>query len=118
MNVYDSANTLAKAIKESHEYKKLIASKETLVADANAATMVADFLKKQAEMQLEAMSGKPVDSAKQDALQKLYELISMNEKGRDYVQSYMRFQLMMDDVYKMVGEVVKPAVSGLNDAEK
>lgn len=115
MNAYDCAHQTVKAIKESHEYKKLFEAKELLKQDADADKMVKDFLKKQTEMQLEAMGGKQVDKDKQEQLQKLYELISLNDKARDYVQTYMRFQLMMEDIYKIFGEAIKPVISEGNE---
>ncbi len=115
MNVYDNANELAKAIKSSHEYKKLLAAKEGLAGDQDAGRMVKDFLEKQAQMQIEAMSGKPPDQAKTEQLQKLYELLSMNSKARDYIQAYMRFQMMMEDISKTIGEAVKDVSGGIGD---
>jgi cell fate (sporulation/competence/biofilm development) regulator YlbF (YheA/YmcA/DUF963 family) len=111
MNVYDCANQLAKELKESHEYKKLLTAKEALDKDEAAAGMVRDFLGKQAELHLEAMGGKEIDKSKQEQLQKLYELLALNSVSRDYIQTYMRFQLMLEDVYKILGEAVKPVLS-------
>lgn len=115
VNVYDNANQTAKALKESHEYKKLLEAKETLSSDKDAQNMVKDFLRKQMELQLEAMGGKEPAKEKQEQLQKLYELISLNEKGREYVQTYMRFQLMLEDIYKILGEAIKPVTSDIEN---
>lgn len=106
---------MAKALKESHEYKKLFAAKEKLSGDKDAQKMVKDFLQKQAEMQLEAMSGKEPAKDKQEQLQKLYELLSLNEKAREYIQTYMRFQMMLEDIYKILGEAIKPVTSDMEN---
>ncbi len=108
MNPYDNANELAKSIKESHEYKKMLEAKKALDTDKDAAKMVKDFLIKQSEMQLEAMSGKEINKEKQEQIQKLYSLLVLNSNSQEYIQCYMRFQLMMEDIYKIMGEVVKP----------
>ena len=110
MNAYDSANQLARSITESEEYKKLAAAKSALGSDEGAQKMVKDFLAKQAQLQLEAISGKEGVKDKQEQLRKLYELIAQNSKGRDYMQALMRFQLLLDDVYKILGEAVKPVL--------
>lgn len=115
MNAYDAAHQTVKAIKESHEYKKLLDAKAALAEDVDADKMVRDFLKKQTQMQLEAMSGREVDKEKQEQLQKLSELITLNTKAREYVQSYMRFQLMMEDIYKIFGDAIKPVLSDAKD---
>ena len=44
MNVYDNANELAKAMRESHEFKKLKEATATLNKDADAKKMVDEFL--------------------------------------------------------------------------
>ena len=44
MNVYDNANELAKAMRESHEFKKLKEATAVLNKDANAQKMVNEFL--------------------------------------------------------------------------
>lgn len=116
MNVYDNANLTAKAIKESHEYKKLLDSKEKLSSDKDAQKMVKDFLEKQAGLQLDAISGKEPEKEKQEQIQKLYELISLNEKARDYIQAYMRFQMMLEDIYKILGDAIKPVTSEFENA--
>ena len=115
MNVYDNANDLAKAIKSSHEYKKLLEAKQGLSGDKDAGKMVKDFLDKQTQLQIEAMSGKQPDAAKTEQLQKLYELLNMNGKARDYIQAFMRFQMMMEDISKTIGEAVKDVSGGIGD---
>lgn len=115
MNVYDAAHQMAKALKESDECKKMQSAKAALATDAQADKMVKDFLAKQIELELEVMGGKPVEPVKQEALQKLFDLLSLNEKGRDYMQAYTRFQIMMKDIEKIIGEAVRPVLSELQD---
>ncbi|MDR3349190.1 MAG: YlbF family regulator [Acidaminococcales bacterium] len=110
MNAYDLANQLARALKEGQEYSKLLAAKSVLGADGDAQKMVKDFLAKQAQLQLETLSGKEAAAGKQEQLQKLYELVVQNQKGRDYLQALMRFQLLLDDIYKILGDAVKPVL--------
>ena len=68
--------------------------------------MVKDFLRKQMEMQLEVMSGKADAREKEAALQKLAELLAMNTRARDYISAHFRFQQVMTDIYKMIGDAV------------
>ena len=42
-----------------------------------------------------------------EKVQKLYEVLSLNGNASEYVQSYIRFQLMLSDVSKTIGDVVK-----------
>lgn len=105
MSTLDKAHELARALKASDEYRRLKELKSTLKANKDAETMVNDFLRKQSELQLELMQGKE-DPEKMKQLQKMYELLSMNSTAGTYVQAYMRFQLMMQDVSKIISECV------------
>jgi cell fate (sporulation/competence/biofilm development) regulator YlbF (YheA/YmcA/DUF963 family) len=106
MNAYDKGNELARALKESDEFKALGKARRELDTDSSARDMVKDFLRKQMEMQLEAMSGKSDVKAKQESLQKMGELLALNPRARDYIAAYFRFQQVMQDVYKMIGDAV------------
>lgn len=106
MNAYDKGNELARALKESDEFKALGIARRELDTDEGARNMVKDFLRKNMEMQMEVMSGKKDVKAKQDSLQKLLELLSLNSRARDYVAAYFRFQQVMTDIYKMIGDAV------------
>jgi len=106
MNAYDKGNELARALKESDEFQSLGRARRELETDAGARDMVKDFLRKQMEMQLEVMSGKADAKAKQESLQKLGELLSLNSRARDYISAYFRFQQVMQDIYKMIGNAV------------
>ena len=44
MNVYDAANELGRAMRESQEYKILSEAKKKLAADASAESMVKVFM--------------------------------------------------------------------------
>lgn len=106
MNAYDKGTELARALKESDEFKALGKARRELDTDAGARDMVKDFLRKQMEMQIEVMSGKADAKAKQESLQKLGELLSLNSRARDYISAYFRFQQVMQDIYKMIGDAV------------
>ena len=58
-------------------------------------------------MEIEQFSGKSPDKEKMEKVQKLYELLTLNSVANDYVQAYIRFQLMINDISKTIGEVVK-----------
>lgn len=111
MSTLDKAHELARALMASDEYRRLKELKEPLAKDEKANKMVQDFLAKQTELQLEMMQGKQDDS-KMQQLQKLYELLSMNPTAGQYLQAHMRFQLMMQDVSKIIGDVVEDVMGG------
>ena len=110
MNVYDAANDLGRAMRESQEYKRLAEAKKKLSADAPAESMVKDFMQQKQELEIEQFSGKTPDKNKMEKVQKLYEVLSLNSAANDYVQAYIRFQLMINDISKTISDVVKEVV--------
>ena len=66
MNVYDCANELAKALKESHEFKKLQEARVVLKKDAQAEELANDFIKLSSEIELAKYQKQEVDKEKEE----------------------------------------------------
>ena len=64
MNVYDCANELAKAMRESQEYKKLKEAKAALEQDPKGKEMAEEFLKLSQEIELAKYQGQEVPEEK------------------------------------------------------
>ncbi len=110
MNVYDEINNLTKAMKESHEFKTVQAAHVKLQGDAKAEEMVKDFLRQKQELEFAQYTGKEPDKAELDKVQKLYEVLALNPVAMEYLQAYIRFQMMVGDISKALGDTVKEAV--------
>ena len=110
MNVYDVANDLVKAMRESHEYKKMKAAKEALNKDAESKKLVEKFLRLNQEAEISKYQGKEPAKETVEEIQKLYNLLALNSDAMEYLNSYMRFQMMLADVTKGIQDVVKEAV--------
>ena len=111
MNVYDCANELAKALKESHEFKKLQEARVVLKKmNAQAEELANDFIKLSSEIELAKYQKQEVDKEKEEKLQKLSSLLSLNPTAMEYLHAFMRFQMMMADITKTINDVVKEAV--------
>lgn len=106
MNTYDKAHELAKLLKTSDEYRAFLAARRAVDTDEAAKKMVQDFFAKQMEFEYEKMAGKVEDGAKVEQLRQMAELMRHNNKAADFLQAYMRFQTIMADVYKIIGESV------------
>jgi cell fate (sporulation/competence/biofilm development) regulator YlbF (YheA/YmcA/DUF963 family) len=106
MNVYDKAHELAKALKESKEYQAVLQVQKPIINDEAAKKMVKDFFAKQMEIEYAALSGAPEDKTKREQLQKMSELIRYNSKAMDYMQAQGRFQVIMNDISKIIAESV------------
>lgn len=117
MNVYDQAHGLAQAIRESDEFKDYQAQKSVLDKNKELAEIVGDFQQKQLEMQAKALTGEEPEGDFQSKIQELYGIIMQDPLAARYMQAEMRFSIMMNDVYKILGEVMGIGEKG-SDADK
>ncbi len=107
MNVHDEAHNLARAIKEAPEYKEYLRLKDLASQNEELAAMLNDFQSKQFEMQTKAVLGEELSSELMEQLQSLSQIIMRDPLAFEYLQAMQRFQLLVNDVYTILGEVIK-----------
>lgn len=107
MNVYDEVNNLAKAIKESKEYIEYKEIKQELFVDSDLKNKVDEFEKIRYEEQLLALQGEKQSDEKMQKLQELYKILIQNPRIKDYFDKEVRFNVMIADVNKIIGESIK-----------
>ena len=105
MNVYDQAHGLAAAIRESEEFKQYDQLKKVVDENEELSKMIKDFQSKQFEAQAKQMMEEAAPDMSQQ-IQNLYQIIMKDPMAAQYMQAEMRFSLMMNDVYKILGEVM------------
>ncbi|MBC8014450.1 MAG: YlbF family regulator [Sporomusaceae bacterium] len=106
MNIYDKTHDLVGSIKKSPEYIDFMATKKILDGDEQAKKMVKEFIAKQMELEYEMMGNKLEDKAKTERIQQLSQLIAANNKASQFMHSYMKFQRLVADIYKILGDSV------------
>ncbi len=106
MNVYDQAHGLAKAIRASEEFKQYDQLKKVVDQNEELSAMIKDFQAKQFEVQAKQMMGDNSVDGMMQSVQDLYQIIMKDPMAAQYMQAEMRFSLMMNDVYKILGEVM------------
>ena len=107
MYVYDKANELAKSIKESKEYVEYKELKKIVTDDLKLKDKVDEFEKIRYEEQLLAVQGEKTSDEKMQKLQNLYEILVKEPKVKEYFDAEVRFNLMIADVNKIIGESIK-----------
>lgn len=110
MNVYDAMENLCKALKESHEYEVMQVAKKKLAEDKSAEGLVKEFLEKKQEIELIQYQGKEPEKGQLEKIQKLYEVLNLNPVASEYIQGYIRFQMMIGDLSKKLGDTIKEAL--------
>ena len=106
MNVYDQAHNLAQAVRESEEFKQYDQLKKVVDQNEELSKMIKDFQAKQFEVQAKQLMGEEAAPDMNQQIQNLYQIIMKDPMAAQYMQAEMRFQLMMNDVYKILGEVM------------
>lgn len=107
MNVYDEVNSLARAIKESKEYKEYKEIKNELSKTPDLKEKVDEFEKIRYEEQVLALKGEAQSEEKMKKLQELYQILVQNPEVKEYFDKEVRFNVMMADVNKIIGEAIK-----------
>ncbi len=110
MNVYDCANELAKELRASHEFTKLKDAAAALGKESEGKKMVDEFLQLSQEVELAKYQKQEPDKEKTEKIQKLYGILSLNKDAMEYLNAFMRFQMMMADISKSISDVVKDAL--------
>ena len=107
MNVYDEAHNLARAIKESAEYKEYAELKETASRNEEIAAMLNDYRAKQFELQAKQLAGEEMGPDMMEQIQSLSQIIMKDPLALQYVQAEAKFTLLVNDVFGILGEVIK-----------
>ena len=107
MNIYDTANKLAYEIKESIEYKKFKELKEEIAKDEKVSQRIQEFEKMRYEVQLASIQGLEQENEKAMELQKMYVELIQDEKVREYFEVELKFNVILTDINKIIGEAVE-----------
>lgn len=107
MNIYDTANNLASEIKQSEEYMNYKMAKQTINLNSELKKKLEEFEMLRYEVQISAIQTGKTDEEKYKKMQEMYaELIKIDE-AKKYFDAEMKFNILIADVNKIIGEAVK-----------
>ncbi len=107
MNPYDAAHALAKALRESPEFKEMKEAQEDVKADISAKEMLLDFRREQFNMHKQQISGVEVSQEQKEKLEKLFDVVNMNSLIKRLLNSEYKVSVMLQDIQKIIGEANK-----------
>lgn len=113
MQVYDEANALAAAIRESdvcREYRRL---KEEIEGSETNRALIKEYKKLQMQLQLAAVAGAPTPDEDGQRFQQIGALLFAQPATSQFLLSEMRVQQMMADVYKTLSDAAGLEMPGL-----
>jgi cell fate (sporulation/competence/biofilm development) regulator YlbF (YheA/YmcA/DUF963 family) len=106
MTIHDQAHALARSIKDSDEYKQYMAAKEAASQNPELSDVINDFREKQFDLQRKQLMGEVLAEDVMAQAQALYQILMRDPVSAAYVQAEMRFMLMVNDIYSILGEVI------------
>ena len=107
MKVYDLANELAEEIKQSEEYVTYRTAKEAINLNYELKKKIDEFEKARYEAQIIAIQTGKDDEQKMKNVQELYGELIQNEEASKYFDAEIRFNVLIADVNKIIGNVVQ-----------
>ena len=110
MNVYDTANKLAQEIKQSEEYANYKSAKQSIDQNIELKNKIEEFEKARYEVQIIALQTGKDDEIKMRHVQELYGQLIQNEQASKFFDAEMKFNILVADVNKIIGQVVQEAM--------
>ena len=110
MNIYDTANKLAAELKQTDEYKAYKNSKQQIESNAEVKSKINEFDKLRVDMQKAMLKGESTSNELSVKVQNLYTELYQNEIAKNYLESEMRFSVMVTDVNKIISEAIKDVI--------
>ena len=107
MNVYDEAHSLAKAIKESNEFKEFDRIRKEVDKDKECSDMLKELTELQVQLQTTQLTGQQPDKDVFARFQCLSAMVMTKPLAAQYLQAQMAIATMMNDVFGIVGEAIR-----------
>ena len=107
MNVYDEAHNLARAIRESNEFKEFDRIRKAVDDDKETSDMLKELTELQVQLQTALMTGQQPDKDMFARFQSLSTMAMTKPLAAQYLQAQMAIATMMNDVFGIIGESIK-----------
>ncbi len=108
MEIYDTANQLASEIKRSSQFKDYKEYKDKVFNNPETKEKIEEFEKLKQEIQIAEIkkSSDGIEEKKMQLIKSYNELIQ-NEEIKKYFECELKFNELMVDINKILGDVVK-----------
>lgn len=106
-NPYDTAHSLATAIREQQEFKTIKEVQAQVEKEDTSKKMLRDFRQAQMELQMKQMQGQELTEEDQERFSKLVETVKLNPSISKLIEAEQRLNVVLEDVMKIVMEPTK-----------
>lgn len=107
MSVYDTATKLASEIRNSKEYLDFVDNMKIIKKNKNYENLLSEYKKTQYNLQLATMNNKKLDKKTLKKMEEIQNKIRHNDKIYNYLLSEDKFNLMMDNINKIIANTIK-----------
>ena len=105
MNPYDQAHELARALKESEEYREFTRLKEVAYDDGTNKALLDEYKRLQFRLQAKVAAGETLPPDDMQRLQQIGALLQFNPDVSAYLMAEFRFQRMLSDIFTILADV-------------
>ena len=105
MNPYDQAHTLARALKESEEYREYQRLRELAYESDTNRALLDEYKRLQFRLQAKMAAGEKMPEEDFQRLQQIGTLLQFNQDVSAYLLAEFRFQRMLSDIFKILADV-------------
>ena len=107
MSVYDIATKLASEIKNSKEYLDFVDNMKIIKKNKNYENLLSEYKKTQYNLQIATMNNKKLDKKTLKKMEEIQNKIRHNEQIYNYILSEEKFNIMMDNINKIIANTIK-----------
>ena len=105
MNPYDQAHELARALKDSEEYREFTRLKAVAYDDGTNKALLDEYKRLQFRLQAKIAAGETLPEDDMQHLQQIGALLQFNPDVSAYLMAEFRFQRMLSDIFKILADV-------------
>ena len=107
MSVYDTATKLASEIKNSKEYLDFVDNMKIIKKNKNYENLLSEYKKTQYNLQIATMNNKKLDKKTLKRMEEIQNKIRHNDQIYNYILSEEKFNIMMDNINKIIANTIK-----------
>lgn len=113
---YSAAHNLARAIRDSEEYRTYHSLKDEVMADETTAALIKEYKKLQVSLQMAAMAGQEPDSTDMQRFSGITTLLFGNQDVSQFLLAEMRLQQALADIFKIITDAadIDLGIPGVN----
>ena len=116
INIHDKARELADALKQTDEYHEYSELKTQVYDDATNKQLLDEYKRLQMRLMAASASGSQPDPDDMQRMQGIGSLLQLNPDVGRYMMAEFRFQRLLSDIFKILGEVAGIDLDSLGGA--